>query len=65
MTTIDQLALEAAKALKLDYDVGLRFPALGSEGFRDATDEELADLLAPFLRRAAEVKEPPPPNSQP
>jgi hypothetical protein len=49
MTPIDQLALEAAKALNEKYCI---------DGHDAATppDQELADLLAPFLRRAAESK---------
>jgi hypothetical protein len=52
MTPIDQLALEAAKALNTEFDVVLA-PQIWS---RNISDQQIADLLAPFLRRAAESK---------
>lgn len=54
MTPIEQLALEAAKALLSKFQVAKR---AGEEApfAIFVEDQELADLLAPFLRRAAEV----------
>jgi hypothetical protein len=60
MTPIDQLALEAAKALSEKWSVG-KFTHFCDDApdFDSAEIQELAELLAPFLRRAVELKDQP------